>query len=192
MMTLIMTACRAILMAQIRAIVRRAALAEMREYSKAEMKRVANVAFELTGDKFVAQRFVKLDNKIRRKISWVAMKDALNEYRNIARREWRAAPVKNPQGVTRRAIAGAYRIKRIDKDTIAVGVSYSKSKARKANLLEWNTRVSAGKQVGTNTFEDNKTRLMRIIGESVRVQILKDPENNKARRQAVRARLGTA
>jgi hypothetical protein len=183
-------AARLLLVNQFRAAAQRAAVAETRSFARAEMKRLTNVTFELTGDKELSRRFVKLNNKIRKKMSWVAMQDALNEYRNMARKNWRAAPVKRARGKTRRAIASAYRIKRRDGDTLEVGVSYSKSKARVANLLEWNTRKTRGKRVGTSTFEDTRTRLLKIIAESLREQIYNDPENNKARRQAIRARVG--
>lgn len=181
---------RAALMSQVRAIVQRAAAAEMRSYSRSELRRMENVAFDLTGDRFVAKRFARLENKVRKKISWNAMRDALNEYRNRVRRNWRSVPVARPTRKTRSAIARGYGIRRMDGDTLAVGVLYSKPRARKANLLEWDTRKTRGKLVGTNTFEESKAKLFRIIAESVRVQILQDPENSKARRQAVRARAG--
>jgi hypothetical protein len=178
------------LRASLGSLAQRAAAAEMRAFSRAEMRRFSDVTFELTGDRFVANRLARLENKVRTRISWNAMRDALNEYRNIARKAWRSAPVKRSRDGTRAAIARNYAIKRIDRDTLAVGVSYSRAKARKANLLEWDTRKTTGKLVGTTAFEDNERRLFRTIAESVRVQIYSDPDNAKARRQAVRARLG--
>ena len=192
MIPAVFAASRALMLNLIQAQVQRFAVIEARSFARAEMRRITNVTFDLTGDRFVAKRFARLENKVRKRISWNAMRDALNEYRNDARRAWRAAPVKRSRGETRKAIARAYVIKRLDSDTLAVGVGYSRAKARKANLLEWDTRKTSGKLVGTTTFEENKRRLLRVIGESVREQILRDPDNAKARRQAVRARLGAA
>lgn len=186
-------ALRALLAQQLRAAAFNAAVNEHRAYARAEMKRMSSVAFDLTGDRFVARRFATVDNKIRKKWSWTAMRDGLNEYRNAARRAWRKAPVKHSSGKKVRShIARAYRIRRVDSDTLAAYVSYKRGPAKLANLLEWDTRKTKGKQVGTTTFEQQRNHMLRVIAESLRVQISSDPENAKARRQAYRARLGTA
>lgn len=190
MIPAVVAVSRSALMSVVRQYVQRAAVAQAQEFARSELDRMTNLTFQLTGDRYVANRFARLENRIRKKMSWTAMRDALNEYRNVARRNWRSAPVKRARGESRKAIAKAYAIKRMDSDTLAVGVSYSKAKARKANLLEWNTRKTRGKMIGTTTFEENKRRMFRTIAESIRVQILQDPENGRARRQAIRARLG--
>lgn len=165
---------------------------EVRTLARSEAAELRRVVTELTGDRYVGKRFTKLGKKVQRQISWNALRDGLNEYRNEARRAWRAAPAKSSGKKTRRAIARGYRIQRLDSDTLAAFVSYKNGPARKANLLEWDTKKTRGKLVGTNTFESNKARMLRIIAESVAVQIRQDPENARARRQAVRARLGAA
>lgn len=167
--------------------------AQMRAQAQEEAGRLRNVVMELTGDEYVSKRFVMLERKIQRKISWNALRDGLNEYRNDVRKEWRRIPAESKGKKTRRAIAKSYQIRRLDSDTLAAFVSKSKKgPQRKANLLEWETRKTPGFGVATETFETNKRRMLKVIAESVAVQIRQDPENARARRQAVRARLGSA
>tara|TARA_R100000697_G_scaffold18318_2_gene25436 strand:- start:1454 stop:2044 length:591 start_codon:yes stop_codon:yes gene_type:complete len=186
-------AFRAILANELRRLLFVAALDEQRRFARSELKRLDAVAFGLTGDKFVSRRFANASNKVRKKWSWTAMRDALNEYRNIARKKWRAAPVKESRGKkTRSSIARAYQIRRMNADTLAAFVSYKRGPAKKANLLEWSTRRTRGKLVGTTAFEQNRQFMLRVIAKSLQVQIRQDPENAKARRQAYRAVVGSA
>ena len=191
MIPVVAIAFRAILAKELRRLLLGAALDEHRRFARAELKRMESVAFDLTGDKFVSRRFRNASNKVRKKWSWTALRDGLNEYRNIVRMKWRAAPVKESRGKkTRSAIARAYRIRRLDSDTLAAYVSYKRGPAKKANLLEWDTRKTKGKLVGTTAFEQNRQFMLRVIAKSLQVQIRQDPENAKARRQAYRASLG--
>ena len=193
MIPVVGAAFKAILANELRRLLFIAALDEHRRFARAELKRMESVAFDLTGDKFVSRRFRNASNKVRKKWSWTALRDGLNEYRNIVRRKWRAAPVKESRGKkTRSAIARAYRIRRLDADTLAAYVSYNRGPAKKANLLEWDTRKTKGKLVGTTAFEQNRQFMLRVIAKSLQVQIRQDPENAKARRQAYRASLGGA
>ena len=166
----------------------------VREASKAMARRavrdIQKQVYTVTGDKKVARRFSRLDQKIQNKFRWNALRDASNHYRNESRRAWRSAPVDRPTNKYRKEIARAHQIKRGGRNSLYIGVSYgSRGKAKKANLLEWGTRKTSAKLPSTRTVERESDRMLKIIGESIRVQVLKDPENGKARRAAVRARM---
>lgn len=161
-----------------------------REMTRKAVREVRSQVYQVTGDKHVAKRFSRLDQKIQNKFRWNALRDASNHYRNEVRKSWRSAPVKNATNEHRKNIAKSQQIKRGGRDSLYVGVSYkSTPKARVANLLEWDTRKTKGKLVSTRTVERESQRMLKIIGESIRVQVLQDPENGKARRAAVRARM---
>ena len=166
----------------------------VREASKAMARRavrdIQKQVYTVTGDKKVARRFSRLDQKIQNKFRWNALRDASNHFRNEVRKAWGSAPVKNATNQYRKKIARSQQIKRGGRDSLYIGVSYKNSpKARIANLLEWDTRKTRGKLVTTKTKERESQRMLRIIGESIRVQVLQDPVNAKARREAVRARM---
>lgn len=165
----------------------------VREASKAMARRavrdIQKQVYTVTGDKKVARRFSRLDQKIQNKFRWNALRDASNHFRNVVRKAWRSAPVKNATNEHRKKIASAQQIKRGGRDSLYIGVSYKNPKARVANLLEWDTRKTRGKLVSTKTVGRESQRMLRIIGESIRVQVLQDPDNAKARREAVRARM---
>ena len=71
-----------LLIRSLSAIVNVSYKSEMRNQAKLEAQHLQNVVTTLTGDEFVARRFVVLDKKIQRKMSWNALRDGLNEYRN--------------------------------------------------------------------------------------------------------------
>lgn len=164
--------------------------AASKEMTRKAVREVRSQVYTVTGDKKVAKRFSRLDQKIQNKFRWNALRDASNHYRNEVRKSWRSAPVKNATNQHRKNIAKSQQIKRGGKDSLYVGVSYKNTpKARVANLLEWDTRKTKGKLVSTRTVERESKRMLKIIGESIRVQVLQDPDNGKARREAVRARI---
>ena len=182
-----------LLIRSLSAIVNVSYKSEMRNQAKLEAQHLQNVVTTLTGDEFVARRFVVLDKKIQRKMSWNALRDGLNEYRNTVRRAWRNIPAKSTSKRTRRAIAKRYQIRRLNSDTLAAFVSKGKrGPERKANLLEWPTVKTPGFGVATDTFNEEKRHMLKTIAASLAVQISQDPENARARRQAVRARLEAA
>lgn len=161
-----------------------------REMTRKAVREVRSQVYQVTGDKQVAKRFSRLDQKIQNKFRWNALRDASNHYRNESRKSWRSAPVENATNKYRKEIARAHQIKRGGRDSLYIGVSYgSRGKAKKANLLEWGTMKTSGKLPSTQTVERESKRMLKIIGESIRVQVLQDPENGKARRAAVRARM---
>ncbi|MEC8484140.1 MAG: hypothetical protein VXY99_09990 [Pseudomonadota bacterium] len=136
----------------------------------------------------VAKRYVKLDRKMQGRIKFTALRDGCNFYRRAVRKAWRGLSVKEPTNVYRKQIARGHQVKRVGRDSVFVGTSYTSTpKARIGPLLEWGTNKFSGYRVSSKTFERVQKDMRKEISTSFMVQVLKTPECAKGRREAIKA-----